>query len=1576
MRMSLRFALLSIVFVAISGISYAQQYAFMKMIPPTPDGRVKNAVSVGIGPDRKYYVLDYDAASIFGYDSTGAQTDVITDVTVDGKSVRFKKPVDFCIDQRGVFYIADEGLGKILVRHTDGAGMILGTEGSDLGQISDVKSIAVNYNGYIYVLSGGTKRVDVFSPNGQYRTWIAGGTENFRKPVAIGINGANELYVLDKAGPAVYLFDGAGNFIGMNQHRESIAGVSIGEATDIAVMKNGDYFIVDGDACKVTQFRRGGQSVGTMGSKGSSSKGVFEKAERVATSATISGILLILDRANGEIQQFRIPGGTADLMTPSAPPEMKAVETTVKPFVDLVFAPNDVHYIIPENDQSTVIGYTDSSDTPVATFKVKKAVALATDDSANLYVLDNGAQEVITYDKQGVLIRRVGQEINDRLKDPTGLAVMSDGSIIVSDRSTQTIKRWTNAGVFDRTLVNALSNVMESPNKVLVDGKDMIYVWDDNLNAVARFAKDGSQKGARLLRLRTDDASADKGKIAGFAIDAYDQVHLFNGTTNQYEVFKWDEVPVNLLRYGRPSDEVAEGCFNKVSRIGLDQRSFVAYVVNGKRGTVSAFKLPFVDYFGDANRMFDAQRYDEAITQYNLGLKRIGNKPYMRAKIAKRFALAGAKLSQEFDAEHGLAYLKYASSLMPSDEKIRAALGAGYVAMFAKLVGGENWKEIVPLATKLAAENERLKPHVLSRVDSIGQTMIDNSAELALRAAVGLYQKLGDWDSSGNIYFSYARASKRLYDYRKLVGASQLELTVQLSQAENAAKAATRLMTDQDDGVLSARGLYAEILVENRNYDAAIRLLVGELQKESVALTPALQAQFRRTLAPAYTGQGKPDLAEAEAKRIVALDPTNKEYKKFLAKAFIAAAHYDDALAIYQELLTEDRKNAAIIGEIGKVQLLRKNFAEASFQLENALKIDPTLRDLYGPMAEAFDGDGKTQRAMEFYSQDIQYKKQQLSYAKSHGAGGDDLKGINHQIAQVLLNVGNIQSNLGDAPAAMRTYKDVLNYEQTDARAYLGLGKAYIAGGQVYDAIEALRTAQKLDPGSNDVSAALTSATALRDQQRQNAQPVEISRVQVDDLFPSLYRNYADVTSLPVGEVTLTNNTAVPISGASVTVFVDQLMSAPTGSNVPTIVGLSNTTVRLASVFKESILLNGEDKRMQATVSLKYMYEGKEREVKKNVNFVLHGRNAISWKDKRRLAAFLFTSNELVDFVKQIEVQFRDAPRYDRYKTILQAAQVYTTLNKLDFTYSPDPNINYAKASVQTDILDYVQYPAETLVRRSGDCDDLVAVYCGLLECIGINTGYVDVPGHVFMAFDTEIDTTQIESSGLDRREVVIAFGKVWLPIETTMLGKQPFLTAWKYGAERYYKELSEQHFPELVTFEDAHKVYQASSFIPKNFKPALPPKEVVAPAYKETVYGLLDKTTSSMRVELEARRQAEPTNAYVRNKLAILLVRMGQYEKAEQLLKEALTLSPNSATFHNNLGNVYYMTNRFDKAATEFTNSLEFDRTDPEVFINLCKAQLALGDKISARRTFETATKMRSDVEERYSFMKEELSR
>ena len=42
-------------------------------------------------------------------------------------------------------------------------------------------------------------------------------------------------------------------------------------------------------------------------------------------------------------------------------------------------------------------------------------------------------------------------------------------------------------------------------------------------------------------------------------------------------------------------------------------------------------------------------------------------------------------------------------------------------------------------------------------------------------------------------------------------------------------------------------------------------------------------------------------------------------------------------------------------------------------------------------------------------------------------------------------------------------------------------------------------------------------------------------------------------------------------------------------------------------------------------------------------------------------------------------------------------------------------------------------------LRKEVDCDDLVALYCSLMENAGIPTAFIDVPGTYFMAFDLNI---------------------------------------------------------------------------------------------------------------------------------------------------------------------------------------------------------------------------------------------
>jgi hypothetical protein len=114
---------------------------------------------------------------------------------------------------------------------------------------------------------------------------------------------------------------------------------------------------------------------------------------------------------------------------------------------------------------------------------------------------------------------------------------------------------------------------------------------------------------------------------------------------------------------------------------------------------------------------------------------------------------------------------------------------------------------------------------------------------------------------------------------------------------------------------------------------------------------------------------------------------------------------------------------------------------------------------------------------------------------------------------------------------------------------------------------------------------------------------------------------------------------------------------------------------------------------------------------------------------------------------------------------------------------------------------DYVQYPAETLKLRGGDCDDMTVCFASLLSSVGISTAFVDVvpPGrpeasHVYLLFDTGIDPKFGTSIADNPKRYIVRRGKsdagtIWIPIESTAITRG-FDEAWTAGAQKYFDDV------------------------------------------------------------------------------------------------------------------------------------------------------------------------------------------
>jgi hypothetical protein len=95
------------------------------------------------------------------------------------------------------------------------------------------------------------------------------------------------------------------------------------------------------------------------------------------------------------------------------------------------------------------------------------------------------------------------------------------------------------------------------------------------------------------------------------------------------------------------------------------------------------------------------------------------------------------------------------------------------------------------------------------------------------------------------------------------------------------------------------------------------------------------------------------------------------------------------------------------------------------------------------------------------------------------------------------------------------------------------------------------------------------------------------------------------------------------------------------------------------------------------------------------------------------------------------------------------ALALFEALNVYGINYMIDPASTYVEMSENASSLDSLNYPYQTLAYRGGDCDDLSILFCSLLEALNIDTAFITVPGHIYMAFDVGIRSEELGSRSL-----------------------------------------------------------------------------------------------------------------------------------------------------------------------------------------------------------------------------------
>ncbi|MGC9312669.1 MAG: hypothetical protein ACP5IA_08230, partial [Sediminispirochaetaceae bacterium] len=303
----------------------------------------------------------------------------------------------------------------------------------------------------------------------------------------------------------------------------------------------------------------------------------------------------------------------------------------------------------------------------------------------------------------------------------------------------------------------------------------------------------------------------------------------------------------------------------------------------------------------------------------------------------------------------------------------------------------------------------------------------------------------------------------------------------------------------------------------------------------------------------------------------------------------------------------------------------------------------------------------------------------------------------------------------------------------------LNLGAEYVSYTGTLDGFTIFLGVTTRLAGRGGGAVPLANLSSLRPGALPASGHIDIGDVHLDTVFPVL-RKYYDTT--PIGKTEITNTGEKSLEDVEIRVKPSAYIDSPKLSvRIPALDPGETISVDLYVLFNEEILEVSEGAKVITDIDVSYRVGERNGVDTETVTLETYDRNALQWDDDKKIAAFVTAKDdEIQRFAKNMASIARDV-RVGAVNEQLQLAMAeYEAMIQQGLAYVVDPSSSYEVLSENPLVVDYVQFPRQTLYVKAGDCDDLSATYCTLLESIGIDTAFITVPGHIFMAFRIEMD--------------------------------------------------------------------------------------------------------------------------------------------------------------------------------------------------------------------------------------------
>ncbi|MDC7224399.1 MAG: tetratricopeptide repeat protein [Spirochaetales bacterium] len=458
-------------------------------------------------------------------------------------------------------------------------------------------------------------------------------------------------------------------------------------------------------------------------------------------------------------------------------------------------------------------------------------------------------------------------------------------------------------------------------------------------------------------------------------------------------------------------------------------------------------------------------------------------------------------------------------------------------------------------------------------------------------------------------------------------------------------------------------------------------------------------------------------------------------------------------------------------------------------------------------------------------------------------------------------------------------------------------------------------------------------------------------------IYPLFYTYY---DKNPAGSIKVKNPRAVRYENLRVSFQADQYMDDFKFCGEKEILRPGEEAeFPLYALFKDNIFRVTEGTKVSGRIKMEYTYLGKEMVQTEAVTVDINNRNAMTWDDDRKAAAFVTAKDPLVlslskNTVSLIRTAY-SAPLSENFRTALA---LFQTMEVFGLGYAVDPSTPYVDFSSNEGAVDFLQFPNQTLSFRAGDCDDLSVLYAALLESVGIPAAFVTTPGHIYIAFDLGLSEKDGARFFDVERDVIVHNDRVWLPVEVTLV-KEGFMRAWRRGVQEW-NQGKEVNQAALYPVQEAWELYEPVGFSEGGMVARYPEEEGIFQSYTRELSLFYDFIVGPQVAQIHAACREKGLNEVeTANRIAVFYAQIGMFDKAKGEFESLLERERHVPSLVN-LGNIFYIEGKGEEALALYREAFDLKPLNPVILYRIV-------DLHYTRREYEEADAMLSQLKERH---------